>query len=129
MLIVAALLVAGLTGPHQTALQTTVWVNSNTHVYHCPGDQFYGNSRDGEYMSEASARARGNRASQGDACPVGVKRVKLLPLKLGDVWVNTESNVYYCPSNKLYGNTKRGRFLPEKDAIAAKVRPATKKCG
>lgn len=115
--------------PAAQGLQTMVWVNANTHVYHCPGDPYFGNSKDGEYMNEAAARARGNRASQDDACPKDAKPVKLVPPRLGDVWVSTQSMLYYCPSNKYYGNTKRGKFLSEKEARTAGARPATRKCG
>ena len=46
-----------------------VWVNSASNVYHCPGDRFYGKTKQGAYMSEAAARAQGDRPDHGNACP------------------------------------------------------------
>jgi hypothetical protein len=45
-----------------------VWVNSASHVYHCPSDRWYGKTKSGEYMSESDAIAKGNRADHGKAC-------------------------------------------------------------
>lgn len=45
-----------------------VWVNSSSKVYHCPTDPYYGKTKRGAYMTEAAAKAGGNRAEAGLAC-------------------------------------------------------------
>jgi hypothetical protein len=41
-----------------------VWVNTATGVYHYPGTRWYGNTKQGEFMSEEEAREHGYRAAK-----------------------------------------------------------------
>jgi hypothetical protein len=45
-----------------------VWVNTDSKVYHCYGTKYYGTTKAGKYMSEADAKAAGNRPDHGNAC-------------------------------------------------------------
>jgi hypothetical protein len=45
-----------------------VWVNKNSHVYHCQGDRWYGKTKNGAYMSEADAKAEGDRPDHNKPC-------------------------------------------------------------
>jgi hypothetical protein len=45
-----------------------VWVNIDSHVYHCPGTRWYGKTKQGTYMSEAQAQAQGAKPDHGKAC-------------------------------------------------------------
>jgi hypothetical protein len=56
----------------------------------------------GQFADEASAKAR---------CPTDTV-----------VWVNLPSKVYHFAGTKSYGNTKRGAYMCEKEAIAAEDR-------
>jgi hypothetical protein len=117
------------------ALQTRVWVNKDTKVYHCPTSLYYGKTRDGEFMEEAQARGYGNRAVEGQGCKEVVTNGPA-PLPIASnaarrmVWVNTESGVYHCPNTSDWGMTRRGRFLTESNASVAGHKPAAgKNCG
>ena len=41
-----------------------VWVNLSTKVYHYPGDEWYGKTKNGKFMTEQDAVAAGFRASK-----------------------------------------------------------------
>lgn len=45
-----------------------VWVNTNSRVYHCPGSRWYGNTKEGQYMTQKQAQALGHRPAYGSVC-------------------------------------------------------------
>lgn len=40
------------------------------------------------------------------------------------VWVDTAYGFYHCPNTKLYGNTKQGAYMTQKQAQDRGYRPA-----
>ncbi|MGI4827909.1 MAG: signal protein [Janthinobacterium lividum] len=48
-----------------------VWVNTNSSVYHCPSDRFYGKTSHGRYMTEAAAKSAGAKGVGGKTCFAG----------------------------------------------------------
>jgi hypothetical protein len=45
-----------------------VWVNTSSGVYHCPGTRWYGNTKQGEFMTQRKAQDAGNRPAYGKVC-------------------------------------------------------------
>ena len=46
----------------------TVWVNTNSGVYHCPGTRWYGKTKEGRYMAQRAAQRAGYRPAYGSVC-------------------------------------------------------------
>jgi hypothetical protein len=45
-----------------------VWVNTESHVYHCPGTRWYGKTKQGEFMTQKQAQDSGNRPAYKKYC-------------------------------------------------------------
>ena len=45
-----------------------VWVNTGSGVYHCPGTRWYGNTKQGNYMTQGQAQDAGYRPAYGKVC-------------------------------------------------------------
>ncbi|MFC6644897.1 hypothetical protein ACFQBQ_04685 [Granulicella cerasi] len=45
-----------------------VWVNTDTKVYHCPGSNFYGKTKNGKYVTEKWAKSEGDKPARGQVC-------------------------------------------------------------
>jgi Trypsin-like peptidase domain len=62
-------------GPNQNPKSTDsgnadikVWVNIPSHVYHCPGDRWYGKTKHGEFMAQGEAQKKRDRPANGNVC-------------------------------------------------------------
>ena len=64
----SALTDSSISQPHGGKPSIRVWVNTPTHVYHCPGTRWYGNTKTGEYMTQKEAQDKGNRPAYGKYC-------------------------------------------------------------
>lgn len=127
-------LLQGAIVPVVHAAGERVWVNANSGVYHCPGTRYYANTKRGEFLEESTAASRGYRPAYGNPCSRAAfdegrgTAIQSLAPRAADaadrVWINTGSHVYHCPGTRYYGNTKRGRFASEAEAIAGGNRPA-----
>jgi len=52
-----------------------VWVNTNSGVYHCPGTRWYGNTKEGQFMSQREAQAKRYRPALWNSLRLSVKRI------------------------------------------------------
>ena len=50
--------------PKKPPKKGLVWVNTDTKVYHKEGSQWYGNTDEGKWMTEADAKKDGNRPAK-----------------------------------------------------------------
>jgi eukaryotic-like serine/threonine-protein kinase len=48
--------------------EATVWVNTDSGIYHCSGTRWYGKTHVGEYMKQKQARAKNYRPAGDHAC-------------------------------------------------------------
>ena len=46
----------------------TVWVNTKSGIYHCPNTRWYGNTENGEYMTQSEAQLKGYRPAYRSVC-------------------------------------------------------------
>ena len=122
-LLVSSLILAGVTAPLAGQARDSVWVNTASGVYHCPGTRYYGTTRAGQYMSEREAIGAGHRPANGRACTRRTPVATAAPAAVR-VWVNTRSGVYHCPGSRYYGNTQEGRYMTETAARAQGHRPS-----
>lgn len=103
----------------------SVWVNTRSGVYHCPGSHSYGTSKHGQYMPEATAVSRSFKPAKGRSCSARAAR-HAAPTAghEGEVWVDTASHVYLCPGASGYGTGNAGAYMTEQAALAAGNRSA-----
>lgn len=46
----------------------TVWVNTKSGIYHCPNTRWYGNTKNGKYMTQKEAQLEGYQPAYGILC-------------------------------------------------------------
>ena len=60
---------AAAAGAQQPPVKGMVWVNLSTKVFHREGDRYYGNTKNGKFMTEADAMKAGYREAKAPAKP------------------------------------------------------------
>lgn len=60
--------VIGSLSSREKGSSTRVWINTNSHVYHCPDSRYFGATKRGRFATEAEAVALGNRPAYGNRC-------------------------------------------------------------
>ena len=70
---ITQLLKPEISRPPQPLLETgetdiRVWVNTDSRIYHCPGTQWYGRTRKGEYMTQSKALEAGYKPAYARQC-------------------------------------------------------------
>lgn len=60
----------GVSGPDVSSRNPSVavWVNTKSGVYHCPNTRWYGNTKNGQYMTQKEAQSKGYRPAHGTLC-------------------------------------------------------------
>jgi DNA uptake protein ComE-like DNA-binding protein len=71
----------------------------------------------------STSRATGGSSSSGSE----VEQPYQAPPHAGMVWVNTATGVYHSEGDRWYGRTKEGKYMSEKDALAAGYRASKQK--
>jgi hypothetical protein len=92
------------------------------------GTAFSGTKRSGACRGHGGVQSWGEATSPANAPsePTSTTSQRAAPSPgggAGQVWVNTASKVYHCPSDRWYGKTKHGSYMSEAQAQAQGARP------
>ena len=107
----------------------SVWVNTNSGKYHCPGTHSYGTSKHGQYMTEAAAVSRHFAPAKGRSCASRHAAASHdtagqgTSAHAGQVWVDARNHTYRCPGSSKYGTGNHGTYMTEQAALAAGNQP------
>lgn len=71
-----------------------------------------------------SGAASNNASASSKATTPAAQREAAAGGGAGKVWVNTDSKVYHCEKDALYGKTKQGEYMTESQAKASGARPS-----